>query len=169
MSESIDIDSPFEGGAMPKSGDLRERVIATVVSGASRRAAAEVFEVAASTAVKWVQRWHDSGSSAPKLRGGSTSRLEKHAAVILALVDEQPDATLNEILAALRKRRIRSSRSALWRFFDRHDITFKKKACGLRNSIARTWPGRAGAGSESKACLTPPGWCFLMRRQSART
>src|SRR6202158_4793554 len=41
---------PFGGGAMPKSysGDLRERLIETVVSGASRRAAAEVFEVAAS-------------------------------------------------------------------------------------------------------------------------
>jgi len=156
---------------MPKSysGDLRERVIETVVSGVSRRAAAEAFDVAASTAVKWLQRWQDSGSSAPKPRGGSTSRLEKHATVILALVDEQPDFTLDEILAALRKRRIRSSRSALWRFFDRHNITFKKKVCGRRNSIARTWPGRAGVGSESKACLTPPGWCFLMRRQSART
>lgn len=117
---------------MPKSysGDLRQRVIETVASGASRRAAAEVFEVAASTAVKWMQCWRDTGSSAPKPRGGSTSRLEKHAAVILALVDERPDATLNEILAALRKRRIRSSRSALWRFFDRHNITFKKKPAG---------------------------------------
>ena len=143
MSESIDIDSPFEGGAMPKSysGDLRERVIATVVSGASRRAAAEVFEVAASTAVKWVQRWHDSGSSASKPRGGSTSRLEKHAAVILALVDEQPDATLNEILAALRKQRIRSSRSALWRFFERHDITFKKKPAGCGTASRGRGPG----------------------------
>jgi len=117
---------------MPKSysGDLRRRVIETVASGASRRAAAEAFEVAASTAIKWVQRWHDSGSSVPKPRGGSTSRLEKHAAVIFALVDEQPDATLDEILTALHKRRIRSSRSALWRFFDRHDITFKKKPAG---------------------------------------
>jgi transposase len=143
MSESIDIDSPFEGGAMPKSysGDLRERVIETVVSGASRRAAAEVFEVAASTAVKWVQRWRDSGSSAPKPRGGSTSRLEKHAVVILALVDEQPDATLKEILAALRKRRIRSSRSALWRFFDRHNITFKKKPAGGGTASRGRGPG----------------------------
>ena len=117
---------------MPRSysDDLRQRVIDTVTSGASRRAVAEVFEVAASTAVKWMQRWRDSGSSAPKPRGGSTSRLEKHAALIFALVDEHPDATLDEILAALRKRRIRSSRSALWRFFDRHDITFKKKPAG---------------------------------------
>ena len=60
---------------MPRSysDDLRQRVIETVTSGASRRAAAEVFEVAASTAVKWMQRWRDSGSSAPKPRGGHFS------------------------------------------------------------------------------------------------
>ena len=128
---------------MPKSysGDLRERVIETVVSGVSRRAAAEAFDVAASTAVKWLQRWQDSGSSAPKPRGGSTSRLEKHATVILALVDEQPDFTLDEILAALRKRRIRSSRSALWRFFDRHNITFKKKSAGGGTASRGRGPG----------------------------
>jgi hypothetical protein len=31
---------------------------------------AEVFEVAVSTAVKWLQRWRDSGSSAPNRAGG---------------------------------------------------------------------------------------------------
>ena len=29
------------------------------------------------------------------------------------------------------------------------------------------WPARAGAGSESKACLTPLGWCLSMRLRSA--
>jgi transposase len=115
---------------MPKaySGDLRERVIETVGAGTSRREAAEVFAVAVSTAVKWLQRLRDTGSSAAKPRGGSTSRLEPHTALILAVVDERPDATLKEIGAALAKRRIRTSRSALWRFFDRHHITRKKKS-----------------------------------------
>jgi len=115
---------------MPKaySGDLRERVIESVASGASRREAAEVFGVAVSTAVKWLQRMRDTGSTAAKPRGGSTSRLEKHAAEILGLVGEQPDATFKELLVTLGKRRIRTSRSALWRFFGRHRITFKKKS-----------------------------------------
>ena len=115
---------------MPKaySGDLRGRVIETVGAGTSRREAAEVFAVAVSTAVKWLQRLRDTGSSAAKPRGGSTSRLEPHTALILAVVDERPDATLKEIGAALAKRRIRTSRSALWRFFDRHHITRKKKS-----------------------------------------
>ena len=45
---------------MPKaySGDLRERVVEAVASGASRREAAELYEIAASTAVKWLQRLH---------------------------------------------------------------------------------------------------------------
>ena len=115
---------------MPKaySGDLRERVIESVASGSSRREAAEVFRVAVSTAVKWLQRVRDTGSAAAKLRGGSTSPLEKHAAEILGLVGEQPDATFKELLVTLGKRRIHTSRSALWRFFDRHKITFKKKS-----------------------------------------
>jgi transposase len=42
------------------------------------------------------------------------------------VIAEHPDLTLVETLAELRKRRIRTSRSALWRFLDRHNITFKK-------------------------------------------
>ena len=113
---------------MPKSlsGDLRERVIEAVQAGASRREAGERFEISASAAVKWLQRWRDHGVCVAKPRGGSRSILEDHAERILALVGEQPDRTLDELVAAMRKRRIPGSRSALWRFLDRHDITFKK-------------------------------------------
>jgi hypothetical protein len=51
-------------------------------------------------------------------RGGIISPLEKYSQRILALIAEQPDLT--------RKRRIQASRSALSRFFARHDITVKK-------------------------------------------
>ena len=69
---------------MPKaySGDLRVRVIEMVRAGASRREAAEVFSLAGSTAVKWLQRWEKSGSAEAKPRGGSVSPLEVHAMVI---------------------------------------------------------------------------------------
>ncbi len=129
---------------MPRaySSDLRKRVIEAVASGVSRHEAAELFGIAVSTAVKWWQHWHDTGSMAPKPRGGSTSRLEEHTTLILGLVKEQPDSTFMELLAALRKRRIRSSRSALWRFFERHNITFKKKLAG-----SRTAAGGRGSGT----------------------
>jgi len=115
---------------MPKtySDDLRERLTTAVASGMSCNEAADVFSVAISTAVKWMQRLRDTGSSAAKPRGGSTSRLEQHAERILVVIKERPDATLQEILVALRKQGIRTSQSGLWRFLDRHKITRKKKS-----------------------------------------
>ena len=126
---------------MPKSYSdyLRERVIEAVELGASRREAAERFEVSVSSAVKWLQRWRESGSAAPKRRGGSVSPLEEHTARVLAVVAEQPDLTLVETVAELRKQRIRTSRSSLWRFLDRHGVIFeKKKACKPRNGSDRS-------------------------------
>jgi len=114
---------------MPKaySCDLRERVIEAVEMGASRREAADRFDVSVSSAIKWLQRWRKEWSATPKPRGGSTSPLEEFATEILAVIEEQADLTLEETLAALRKHRIRTSRSSLWRFLDRHNITLKKK------------------------------------------
>jgi transposase len=127
-----------EGGSMPKpcSLELRERVVNAVESGASRREAAEWFDVSPSSAIKWMQRRQATGSIAPQPSGGSISPLQAHAAFLLALIARQPDLTLDEIVAAMHKRRIAGSRSAVWRFFQRHKISFKKKPAG----------GRAGAG-----------------------
>jgi transposase len=109
------------------SMDIRARVIARVESGGSRREAAEHFEVSPSTAVKWVKRFYETGDCATKPRGGSTSPLEERADSLLALIAEQPDLTLDEVVSAMRRRRIPGSRTAIWRFFARHNITFKKK------------------------------------------
>lgn len=129
MRESLGIDSPFMGAGMPKaySRDLRERVITAVETGASRREAAERFEVSVASAVKWLQRWYQQRSAAPKPRGGSISPLEEFSGEILDLIARQPDLTLVETVAELRKRRIKTSRSSLWRFLDRHNITLKKR------------------------------------------
>src|SRR5712691_2818700 len=143
MSESLGIDSPFRRRAMPKSysGDLRERVIEAVeIEGVSRHEAAERFDISVSSAVKWLQRWNESRSAAPKSRGGSVSPLEAHAERILALIAERPDLTLKETLVELLKRRIRTSKSALSRFFIRHDITFKKKPASRGTTTSRRGP-----------------------------
>jgi transposase len=66
--------------------------------------------------------------------------LERYAEQILALVAEQPDWTLEETVTELRKRRIRTSKSSVARFFERHRITFKKKESAGR----RTAPRRRG-------------------------
>ena len=139
MSESLCIDSPLRGWAMPKaySSDLRERVIEAVETGASRRGAGERFVISASSSIRWLQRWQESGIAAPKPRGGSISPLEKVAAQVLAVVAEHPDLTLVETVAKLRKRRIRTSRSSLWRFLDRHRITLKKKPASRGAAASR--------------------------------
>jgi transposase len=146
MSESFGTDSPLRGWTMPRaySGDLRERVIEAVEhEGASRREAAERFGVSASSGIKWLQRWHETGSAMAKPRGGSVSPLDKHATVILGLIAEQPDLTLKETLAELLKWRIRTSQSALSRFFGRHSITFKKKRASRRARAGRCSPRAA--------------------------
>jgi transposase len=116
------------------------RVIDFVEEGGSRREAAEQFEVSVSSAIRWVQRFRENGASEAMLRGGSTSPLEKHSRQILALISEQSDLTLNEIVSTLRKRRIPGSRSALSRFFARHGITIKKKSAGGRAQARRRRP-----------------------------
>lgn len=142
MSECLGIDSPFGGRAMPKSysGDLRERVIEAVEMGASRHEAADRFEVSVSSAVKWLQRWRESRSAAPKARGGSVSPLDECAARVLAMIAEHPDLTLMEMVAKLRRRRIRTSKSALSRFFARHEITLKKKPASGGTQARRRGP-----------------------------
>ncbi len=131
---------------MPKpcSLDLRERVLEAVEAGASRREAAERFEVCPSSAIKWMQRFNEIGSVAAKPSGGSISPLEAHADWLLTLIARQPDLTLDEIVAVMRKRRIAGSRSAVWRFFNRHNISFKKKP-------ARGGAAASGCGSRTAA------------------
>src|SRR5271168_3566857 len=87
MSESRGIESIFGGRSMPKpcSLDLRIRLLDAVIAGASRREAADCFDVSASSAVKWLQRWEETGSIAARPTGGSISPLEEHADWLLAL------------------------------------------------------------------------------------
>lgn len=124
----------------PLSADIRERVIAKVESGASRREAAEQFEISASAAIKWMQRWSATGSAEAKPTGGSRSPLERHKERILAILAEQPDMTLSEAAAAVGRRVTKTSVSAIWRFCERHKITFKKNSARSRARSA----GRGG-------------------------
>ena len=57
---------------MPKpcSLDLRMRLLEAVIAGASRREAADCFDVSASSAVKWLQLWQETGSVAAEADRG---------------------------------------------------------------------------------------------------
>ena len=90
-----------------------------------------------------MQRRRATGSIAAKPSGGSISPLEEHADFLLSLIAGRPDLTLDEIVVAMRKRRIAGSRSAVWRFFQRHKISVKKKPAGGGARASGRGPGTA--------------------------
>ncbi|MBM3549498.1 MAG: IS630 family transposase [Alphaproteobacteria bacterium] len=114
---------------VPLSEDLRVRVVGAVEGGLSRRQAAERFGVSVSSAIRWVEEWRRSGRTEPLAQGGDrrSDRIEAQAAFLLARIEETPDVTLAELQAMLRKRGVPVGIGTLWRFFDRRDISFKKK------------------------------------------
>jgi len=124
----------------PLSHDLRSRVIAAIDGGLSRRQAAARFGVAASTAVKWAQRWRASGTCRSRPQGGDkrSGRIEAHANEILALVARKVDITLVEIGEHLAARHgERFVPSTIWRCLDRHGQTLKKNSTRQRAGQAR--------------------------------
>ena len=120
------------------------RVIEAVEGGASRREAAELYGISPSVVVLWMQRWMATGSIEAKPSGGSTSPLEEHSEFLLGLTVERPDMTLDEIVAAMARAGVAGSRTAVWRFYERHDIGFKKKLVRAR-AKARTNGSRTQA------------------------
>ena len=110
------------------SVDLRDRVVAAVEGGMSCRQAAARFGISASSAIRWRSRLRTQGDVRPGPLGGDrrSGRIERHAGVILGLVERKSDITLAELRAALAEQGVATSLSTLWRFFVRRRITLKK-------------------------------------------
>jgi transposase len=123
------------------SQDLRDRLIDAVEKeGMSRRAAARRFGVSASAAVKWLQRYDDSGSRKPAGTGGHRpSKLKPHRAFIVAALKEKPDLTLEALSERLvAECAVKADTSMLSRFLRREQITLKKRRWWRASGIART-------------------------------
>lgn len=135
----------------PYGDDLRERMVSAVREGASVREAADMFDVAPSTVVKVHQRWRDTGAVGPAPMGGDhrSHGVEAHGSAIMALIKKQPDLTLNEICAALVAKGVEVSRSALWRFFERHGVSFKKRPRTRASRNEPTSSRRAARGGKN--------------------
>jgi transposase len=123
---------------MAYSNDLRVRVIHLVESGAAARAAARQFAIGDSTAIRWAKRWRETGSfEAKSNKGQSRSPLKRYEQWLLELVRREPDLTLEEIHQQLLDEHQRKAAiSSIWRFFDRHGISFKKKPARRRTGSA---------------------------------
>ena len=142
----------FTEGTMPApySTDLRERVIAAVVGGASRREAAEQFGLSPSVVIIWMQRFEATGRFEPRRAGGSVSPLDEHEEFILGLIKQKPDMILDEIVKAMAKAKIAGSRTAVWRFLDRHGITVKKNAVRRGAKAERLRPRAAALATRAR-------------------
>jgi transposase len=115
--------------ARAMSIDLRQRVCAAIAEGLSCHQAAARFKVSASSAIRWQARLRQSGSVQPKVQGGDrkSSRIEAHAAFILAEYEAKSDISLAELKRKLAARGAHVGIGTLWRFFDRRHITLKKR------------------------------------------
>lgn len=123
---------------MPRalSLDLRERVTCLMQQGATARVAAAQFAVSVASAVRWMQLLRRTGSLLAGRSGGSRSPLEAEAGWLLALVAAEPDLTLAETQQRLADRGRQASIGGLWRFYDRHSVSFKKKPARCRAAAA---------------------------------
>ena len=120
------------------STDLRVRVIKSISGGLTRRKAAARFGVGVSTAIKWYQRYCETGEVAARKQGQpGGSKLDAHEAYILALVAERPDISLAEIAARLaEKRAVSACPATVWYFLERRGISFKKNRARRRTRAA---------------------------------
>ena len=126
--------------AKPLSEDLRIRLIVAVEAGMSRRAAAERFGVAVASAIRWVHAWRTTGATRARPQGGDhrSFRIEAYKDVILASIEARVDITLVELADLLRSEHGASfAPSTIWRFLDRHGITFKKNCARQRAAATR--------------------------------
>ena len=88
------------------SVDLRTRVVAAVAAGASHREAAGRFGVSAASVSRWRALEREKGDVRPGPLGGDrrSARIEAQAELILALLAETPDITVEELRLALVER-----------------------------------------------------------------
>ena len=78
-------------------------------------------------------------------------------------MEETPDITLAELQALLKERDLSVGTGTVWRFFDRHGISFKKKPRTPPSRSALTSPRAAGPGSRANPISIPAGWCSSTR------
>jgi len=135
----------------PYTMDLRERVVAAVEGGMSRRQAARLFTVSPSAVIKWMKRLGDTGSVAPGQMGGHKPRViagEHHSWLV-----ERCKAgafTLRGLVVELAARGLKVDRHSVWDFVHAEGLSFKK-------NDARQRTGPSGRGPAPRAMAQVSG------------
>ena len=117
--------------------DLRQRAVALVAAGQSRRAVARLLGLGESSVIRWTQRHTSTGDCAAKPRGGKRPvLLLGQRDWLLARITAVPDLTVRALRAELAERGTRVSPDTVWRFLRQERLTFKKKPARRRTDQA---------------------------------
>jgi transposase len=127
----------------PLSNDLRERVVAFVEAGHSRRVAAAHFRVSPSFVIKLMMLFRQTGRVDHRQLGGQRRfKLDRHRSFILERVAERADITMPELAVKLALATgTRADPSSLSRWLIRNGYRFKKNITGQRTRQTRRPPG----------------------------
>lgn len=119
--------------ARPYSMDLRSRVVSAAEGGMSCRAAATRYGVAASTAIKWLQRRRQTGSAAPGKMGGHKPRklVGPHRLWLIERC-QAGDFTLRGLVSEMAERGLKVDYRSVWAFVHAEKLSFKKNARRIR-------------------------------------
>lgn len=114
----------------PYSLDLRDRVVRAVEQdGLSRRQAADRFGVAMSTAINWVRRFRETGSTAPGQMGGHRPKkiIGAHRDWLIERCRDGQGFTLNGLVRELAAERgLKVDYRTVWTFVHEEKLSFKK-------------------------------------------
>ncbi len=110
--------------------DLRERVVAAVMTGGlSRREAAARFGVAVSSAIKWVDRYRESGSAAPGKMGGHKPKkiAGDHADWLRRRCRERAFTLRGLVKELASERALKVDYRSVWEFVHAEKLSYKKR------------------------------------------
>jgi len=107
--------------------DLRERAVARLRSGESTRSVAASLSIGVATAVRWGQRYRNTGSVAALPMGGSQpSGIVGDDVVWLRERIGSGDCTVRGLAAELKARGTKVDPGTVWLFLRREGLSFKK-------------------------------------------
>ena len=133
--------------ARPYSMDLRERVVAAIAGGLSRRQAAARFGVSYSAAIEWMKRLGETGSVAPGQMGGQKPKKisgEHHTWLVARCRDRA--FTLHGLVAELGERGLVVDYRSVWEFVHAEKLSYKKRRWSPANKTDRMLPADGCSG-----------------------
>lgn len=154
---------------MAYSEDLRIRLIRAVEKGGSARSQGQVFEVSASTAVKWMQAFRREGRPAPKPHGGGRrSPLDAHEAWLRTRIEERRMLGSLSYALSFQSAGLQSARARFHAFFSGLAIA-SKKACWPANRKGPTSRRREKCGKRRSPISIRESWSLSMKQGAPRT